>query len=195
MLAFCGVIYKRAPVRHKHMLTPPAFSSPQYMKICRAGLQLVFTFNNRFSRHHACYSLMSYVLQSATINSQARMKRGTRQGSRIGCPSKLVLKRNQPKLEPKLVSALSETKRLFRLFRFYNKTESCDVSMETKQTEDQPKQFDREHILLFVYRKLRLFPIFVFFSVCFETVCFGFFASMPKQRVCREGFIFLPCNN
>jgi hypothetical protein len=55
----------------------------------------------------------------------------------------------QPKLEPKLVSALSETKRLFRLFRFYTETESFDVSIEPKQTEDQPKQFYREHILLF----------------------------------------------
>jgi hypothetical protein len=53
----------------------------------------------------------------------------------------------QPKLEPKLVSALSETKRLFRLFRFYTETESFDVSIVPKQTEDQPKQFDREHIL------------------------------------------------
>ncbi len=50
----------------------------------------------------------------------------------------------QPKLEPKLVSALSETKRLFRLFRFYTETQSFDVSIEPKQTEDQPKQFDRE---------------------------------------------------
>ncbi len=46
--------------------------------------------------------------------------------------------------EPKLVSALSETKRLFRLFRFYTETESFDVSIELKQKEDQPKQFDRE---------------------------------------------------
>jgi hypothetical protein len=53
----------------------------------------------------------------------------------------------QPKLEPKLVSALSETKRLFRLFRFYTETESFDVSIEPKQTEDQPKRFDGEHIL------------------------------------------------
>ncbi len=52
----------------------------------------------------------------------------------------------QPKLEPKLVSALSETKRLFRLFRFYTETESFDVSIEPKQTEDQPKQF---YILIF----------------------------------------------
>ncbi len=50
----------------------------------------------------------------------------------------------QPKLEPKLVSTLSETKRLFRLFGFYTETENFDVSIEPKQTEDQPKQFDRE---------------------------------------------------
>jgi hypothetical protein len=35
----------------------------------------------------------------------------------------------QPKQEPKLVSALSETKRLFRLFRFNTETESFDVSI------------------------------------------------------------------
>jgi hypothetical protein len=58
----------------------------------------------------------------------------------------------QPKLEPKLVSALSETKCLFRLFRFYIETESFDVSIEPKQTEDQPKQFKR------VYRVAEIFP-------------------------------------
>jgi hypothetical protein len=42
----------------------------------------------------------------------------------------------QPKLEPKLVSALSETKRWFGLFRFYTETESFDVLIEPKQTED-----------------------------------------------------------
>jgi hypothetical protein len=55
----------------------------------------------------------------------------------------------QPKMEPKLVSALSETKRLFQLFRFYTKTKSFGVSIEPKQTEEQPKQCDREHILVF----------------------------------------------
>jgi hypothetical protein len=99
----------------------------------------------------------------------------------------------QPKLEPKLVSALSDRKSLiwstfwyffwkilgfsgffrfvlvflrnslFRLFRIYTKTESFDVSIEPKQTEDQPKQFDREHILVFLW-------IFRVVSVCFETV-------------------------
>ena len=44
----------------------------------------------------------------------------------------------QPKLEPKLVSALSETNRL--LFRFYTETASFGVSIEPKQQEDQPKQ-------------------------------------------------------
>ncbi len=46
----------------------------------------------------------------------------------------------QPKLEPKLVSVLSETKHLFRLFRFFIETASFGVSIEPKQTEDQPKQ-------------------------------------------------------
>jgi hypothetical protein len=63
----------------------------------------------------------------------------------------------QPKLEPKLVSALSETKRLFRLFRFYTETESFGVLTEPKQTEEQPKQFDREHIMVFFSENLGLF--------------------------------------
>jgi hypothetical protein len=58
----------------------------------------------------------------------------------------------QPKLELKLVPALSETKCLFQLFRFYTETGSFDVSIEPKQTEDQPKQFDREYILLFFHK-------------------------------------------
>jgi hypothetical protein len=98
----------------------------------------------------------------------------------------------QPKLEPKLVSALSETKCLFRLFRFYTKTESFDVLIEPKQTEDHPKQFDKEHIWLFYTENLGFFRFFLFFSVflffcffpvCFEIVCFGYFASILKQRV------------
>ncbi len=71
----------------------------------------------------------------------------------------------QSKLETKLVSALSETKRLFRLFRFYTETDSFGVSTEPKQTEEQAKQCDREHILVF-FRKFRVV------SVCFETVLF-----------------------
>ena len=47
----------------------------------------------------------------------------------------------QPKLEPKLVSALSETKRLFRLFRFFTETASFGDSIELKQKKiNQNKQ-------------------------------------------------------
>ncbi len=87
----------------------------------------------------------------------------------------------QPKLKPKLVLALSETKRLFRLFRFYTETESFDVSIELKQTEDQPKQFNREHILQFFTENLGFFQIFPVFSrffvffFRFVSVFFGLF--------------------
>ncbi len=49
----------------------------------------------------------------------------------------------QPKLEPKLVSALSVTKCLFRLFRFYIKTARIGVPVKPKSTEtkrNKPKQ-------------------------------------------------------
>jgi hypothetical protein len=46
----------------------------------------------------------------------------------------------QQKLEPKLVSALSETRRLFRLFRFNIETGSFSVLKQPKQTKDKPKQ-------------------------------------------------------
>jgi hypothetical protein len=65
-------------------------------------------------------------------------------------------------------------KRLFRLFRFYTETESFDVSIEPKQTEDPPKQFEREYIWV-ISENLGLFR---FVLVCYETVlfvsvCFG----------------------
>jgi hypothetical protein len=67
---------------------------------------------------------------------------------------------------------------LFRLFRVYTETESFGVSIEPKETEDQPKQFDREHILKIFQQILCCFMLFRFVSVrfvCFETVCFGCF--------------------
>jgi hypothetical protein len=54
--------------------------------------------------------------------------------SRVSFETSFDLK--QPKLEPLLVSALSET-------------ESFGVSIEPKQTEEQQKQFDIELILVF----------------------------------------------
>jgi hypothetical protein len=58
-------------------------------------------------------------------------------------PSETSFVPKQPKLEPKLVSALSETRRLFWLFwvfRFNIETGSFGVSKQPKQTKDQPKQ-------------------------------------------------------
>jgi hypothetical protein len=52
---------------------------------------------------------------------------------------------------------------MFRFFRFYTKTESFHVLIEPKQADDQPKQFDRELILVF-------FGKFRAVSVCFETI-------------------------
>ncbi len=86
----------------------------------------------------------------------------------------------QPKLEPKLVSALSETKCLFRLFRFYTETESFSVSIEPKQTEGQPKRFDRDHILVFLLKILCCFGLFRFVSKQFVSVVSN---SIPKKRV------------
>jgi len=57
------------------------------------------------------------------------------------------------------------SKQFFRLFCFFTETESFDVLIEPKQTEDPPKQFKREYIWVF-FRK------FWVASVCFETVLF-----------------------
>ncbi len=69
---------------------------------------------------------------------------------------------------------------LFRLFRFYTETESFDVSIEPKQTEGPPKQFEREYIWVF-FRKFRVV------LVCFgllrnSSVCFGCFDIGSKHR-------------
>ncbi len=89
--------------------------------------------------------------------------------------------------QPKVVSALSETK-LFRLFRFYSETESFDVSIEPKQTEDQPKQFQREHIGYF--RK------FWVVSVCYKTVLFVLVVSIyDRNTETNRNFLFLVSQN
>jgi hypothetical protein len=58
--------------------------------------------------------------------------------SRVSSETSFVSK--QPKLELKLVSALSETRCLFWLFHFNIKTRSFSVSKLPKQTKDQLKQ-------------------------------------------------------
>ncbi len=58
--------------------------------------------------------------------------------TRVSSETSFVSK--HPKLKPKLVSALSETRRLFLLFRLNIETESFGVSKQPKQTKDQLKQ-------------------------------------------------------
>ena len=63
----------------------------------------------------------------------------------------------------------------------YTESESFDVSIEAKQTEDQPKQFDREHILLFFTENLGFFRFYLVFSFFFNF--FSFFRFVLKQFV------------
>jgi hypothetical protein len=81
--------------------------------------------------------------------------------------------------------------RLFRLFRFYTETESFDVSIEPKQTEDQPKPFDREHIWYFS-ENLGLFR-FVSKQCLFQL--FRYRVETPKQTETNRNFLFLVSRN
>jgi hypothetical protein len=58
--------------------------------------------------------------------------------TRVSSETSFVSK--QSKLVPKLVLALSETRRLCQMFRFNIETGSFGVSKQPKQTKDQPKQ-------------------------------------------------------
>jgi hypothetical protein len=102
----------------------------------------------------------------------------------------------QPKLEPKLVSTLSETQRLFRLFRFYTETESFDVSIEpNKQKTNRNSLIGSifsnftENLWFFRFFSVFLSVFSVFFLGFFGLFrnslfrCFGCFASITKQRV------------
>ncbi len=74
--------------------------------------------------------------------------------------------RNQFRFETtETSSGTIRNKTFVSVFRFYTETESFDVSIELKQTEDQPKQFDREHNWLFFTENLGFFQFFRFFFV------------------------------
>ncbi len=68
---------------------------------------------------------------------------------------------------------------LLRLFCFYTETESFDVLIEPKQTEDPPKQFKIEYIWVF-FRKFRV--VLVYFGLLRNSsVCFGCFDIVSKH--------------
>ncbi len=73
-----------------------------------------------------------------------------------------------PKLETKLVSALSETKCLFRLFCINTKTESLGVLIEPKQREEQQNSLIKSIFWYFFPKILGCFGLFLFFSVSFQ---------------------------
>ncbi len=94
---------------------------------------------------------------NSQISSEAGLPRKKRTRCPVfGCTRKHALDRvsfetsfdsKQPKLEPKLVSALSETKRLFRLFRNYTETACFGVSIESnkqKTNRNKPKQTETD---------------------------------------------------
>jgi hypothetical protein len=88
--------------------------------------------------------------------------------SRLGCPSKLVSIRNNRNWNPSWFRHYLKQNVCFSCFASIPKTESFDVSIEPKQTEDPPKQFKREYIWVF-FRKFRVAR---FVLVCYETVPF-----------------------
>jgi hypothetical protein len=114
----------------------------------------------RVSFPHHTLQLLWKGHQKHTIAIKTYKQKYTALWHRTDVPSQIIFttarvsfKPSLDSKQPKLVSALSETKRLFRLFRFYTETESFDVSIEPKQTKDQLKQF------LLSQFKCRQYPI------------------------------------
>ncbi len=95
----------------------------------------------------------------------------------------------QPKLEPKLVLALSETKHLFCCFASIPKQRVLMFQLNRNKQKTNRNSL-MGSIFCNFFRKLRVFQIFLVFSVlfrfslvCLETVCFSCFASIRKQIV------------
>jgi hypothetical protein len=124
----------------------------------------------------------------------------------------------QPKLEPKLVSALSETRRLFRLFRFNieNREFRCFETTETnKRPTETAANLLKYQPFYFPYHKFCLFWLFRYrFETLKQTkkkklvvsqkskpknnrnrLSFGLFWFKPRKKICgfedpiRERFL------
>jgi hypothetical protein len=96
------------------------------------------------------------------------------------------LNRNKQKTNRNSLKGLAATH--FIYFVFYSHTFIITFVQYTHPSPfaEASLQFDREQILIFFKENLGFFcffSFFSFFSVCFKTVCFGCFASIPKQRV------------
>ena len=103
--------------------------------------------------------------------------------------NKFIFETTKTRTETSFGTFRNKTFVLVFFSRFYTRTETFDVSIEPKQTEDQPKQFDREHILVF-FRKFRVV------SVCFETVLFVSVVSIQVRNTeTNRNFLFLVSRN
>jgi hypothetical protein len=119
-------------------------------------------------------------------------------GHPLGClSSETSFVSKQPKLEPKLVSALSETTRLFWLFRFNIETGSLGVLKQPKQTKDQPKQQQiciNINLLNSPYHKFCVFWLFRYqseISKQTERKIFGFAKKQPEKQMKQTEFRFV----
>ncbi len=108
--------------------------------------------------------------------------------------SETIFISKQLKLELKLVLALSETRRLFRLFCFNIETRSFGVLKQLKQTKDKPKQQQIcSNINLFSspYHKFCLFRLFRYQSETSKQTGKNFLVSRkskPKNNRNRLSF-------
>jgi hypothetical protein len=110
---------------------------------------LLKNYSTKYGKAHCQYRKLCLAIQRVMFIAQSPIpEKSSGPWTRVSFET--IFDPKQPKLNLKLVSTISETKCLFQLFRFYTETESFHVSIDPKQTEDQPKQFDREHFLIFL---------------------------------------------
>ncbi len=94
----------------------------------------------------------------------------------------------QLKLEPKLVRRYPKQNVCFGCFASIPKQRVSMFQLNQNKQKSNRNNLKASIFCYFLQKILAflfflVFWFFQFFSVCFETVCFGCFASIPKQRV------------
>ncbi len=108
-------------------------------------------------------------------------------GSAVGCPSKLVSIRNNRNWNRNQFRHYPKQNICFGSFGFIPKQRVSMFQLNRKKKQKTNRNSSIGSIFCYFLQKIQDFSVFlVFFSVflvCFETVCFGCFASIPKHRV------------
>ncbi len=100
--------------------------SNQKRKSLKKQIKIKFGSDRRICRWRLAHICVILFISSGHVNSTVQADGGNRwMCIRVSSETSFISK--QPKLEPKLVSALSETRGLFRLFRFNIETGSFGV--------------------------------------------------------------------